>query len=325
MANYQMHHWVLTGIVIFIFSGGSNGCEEIISEMSCHISETYTINPDGTGKVEIVVDDLIIPPEWIGHREGDVDDWNAALVNYLRDNIFPFFTGSGIDVWINLEADFDKKTTIKGTAFFHDIHQILRLRGRERRFGMKYYLSFPPRAKVDDDQIQISWGRFDCEPDLINAMNILSDKEIENFISLNKPKALEELNSNLQMIGGLRRAITLILPGNLVAQQGFQQVVNGIDDQVVLTCTIDAGDIIRHIYHKLTDVAWWRATIESGNHIVSPFLMNPSSMMTVPYATVEGGEPLFNYREEVTAALAEPKSELHNILFGQKIVKQALK
>jgi len=255
--------------------------------------ETYTLNPDGSGKV---VYELTAPlaPDLMGTKQSDPEVQARNSVDKLLKE------SSGIDTWADISWSLtdDAKLYFKGTAYFPDYNQVQLSQG-EMKSSIKENLRF---RKQDDQRLFLS---FEDQTTTNSPAVVLSPEQLQETIRQKKFSFMQ----SRPMLNGILKDMMIeevyVLPGNIIRADSF--TMNEERSEVLLRYD---GDKILNAFDELmkNDLFWEQEALRSDEddklsmHLFNQTTFGSTSMTMV---IIEGPfKPLFDYAAEVSAAKA---------------------
>lgn len=273
---------------------------------------TYTLNPDGSGKVKV---DAVLPArfgEFVSATGGEEPkqkqrepETAAQLDEMLKDTVTDILEDSeGVTAWKNVSAEFrdDGKVHFVGTAYFDDLDELdlenipalspNLIRSEDR--ALTLVLEEDDSDKSDED-----------EPERKRDPRKMSDAELDRYILLQRAQYQRSRGMLVAALTEMEIESVFQLPGPV----GEVRVFERLDDKSVSTRlkgkqVLDAVD--QFMAH---DNAWFRRRIRQKGRVTFPeadqlkkFGLNlDDAKATVPAPK----EPQFNYEKELAAARKE--------------------
>lgn len=252
---------------------------------------TYTINPDGTGKVHL---EARFQPMMLsmGAESKDPEDKARKAARQLIDN------AKGIDIWkdVTVKAGDDGRTEFSGTAYFRDVSRV------------KFQNLGSTAATVSRDgntlTLTVTMGDGDEDEDVA----VQTDMTEEELAAAIKRQRAEYQASKPMMAGFLatmKSDSTFVLPGALTASTNFKKLDNGR-----LSVGFDGARLLGALDRVMADDALLRKSILRGRQLLKDGPGGGQEMNEAlfgakgPICAVTSGpfQPLFDYDSELAAA-----------------------
>lgn len=189
-----MRSWMRIGVVLSLALLAA-GCFET--------KQVITLNPDGSGKVEI--DALLaVSPMMAAAGGGKAPDANLIAQQSVRQMVTD---SQGIDAWSGVSADVTKegKVHIAGTAYFSDLAKV-KVEGVP---GMQAKWTKDGKDMVLEAVMESPEEGEKPEPAKAN----LSDEEVAKALKAKREEWAMQKMMAAQILGSLRMEVTFVLPG----------------------------------------------------------------------------------------------------------------
>ncbi len=281
----------------------------LIAVSGClNIEETYTVNPDGSGKV---LHKSVIPMMNLGFPGQDSDP-EKQMKHCVKEELEK---AQGVDAWtdISFSLDGNDKLIFQGTAYFRDVSQLKFHNG-----GMSFNLFDRIEILPKGGQLILNITSSEAEEEdssETEEQSPLSESEVAEKIQ----EIQAEMDKTRVMMAGVLSEFkikrTFYLPGAVVKTMNLETAQ---DSSLLFHFS---GEKLLSVMDSLfNDEEWMRAEIQAGRN---PFKDKPEddNMLNEKLfgqnapvkAIVDVGEPLFDYNKEVSAAGGMPAAVLKDL------------
>lgn len=255
-------------------------------------TETYVVNPDGSGKVTIES-----TVEELGFGFGDAK--KTSNKEQVRKFVADVLDGSsGVDVWKDVECKKlpDGKTWFKGTAYFSDLGDV-NLKGvSTSNFELQ---------RQADGTMKILYGKDESEEDTAaaGAPPTLSEEEIKRLTDSAKQSFDMALGLMRPMFGTMNIRTTLRIGGSMRSVEGFERATDGR-----LRVIFSGKRLMEMMDSVTTQPNFWRDQViaeASGKRQQKSAEMRKMLFgVDQPSVVIDpaGAKPVFDYKAEVAAA-----------------------
>jgi len=250
----------------------------------------YIINPDGSGKLQhsakVVAVDINI-----GGREKSVEEKAKGVVSKLIQE------SEGIDAWKDVTYSVlpDGRVQINGTAYFHDLAQVVLKHG-----GNNFDL-LKPSYQVEGGKavLSLEWD----EDESSNSSETGGKVADVERLTTERSKYLQMKPMMAAMFGNMKMRQKFSLPAAVESVSNLQQEGKSVILQLTGT------DMMQGIDDFIQDDAWLLAQLNSGKEMGQGF--TPDSSLNeklfgtaddVSAVTAEIGKAQFDYVSEMEAA-----------------------
>lgn len=215
---------------------------------------TYTLNPDGSGKVKI---DAVVPP-W-GGTAGPLDELVKDTLRHILQN------SEGVTAWKEVSAELrdDGKVRFVGTGYFDDFNDV--------RFEMFPALA-PKLLKSDDGALTLVFERDDLDEldkaasERKRALREIPDAELDEYILRQRAAYQQSRAMLLAMLTGMDLKSVFKLPGPVREARVFDRV-----DESSVSTQHKGRQILDSIDEFMAhDNAWFRRRMREKAHVTFP-------------------------------------------------------
>lgn len=279
-----MKNFILTSVCLAaVIAVG--GCFEI--------TQVYTLNPDGSGKVAFEN----ISPNMSGMMapsEGEKPDPTKEAVKAAKD----FMDNSkGVDAWsdVTFKVLDDGRVSIKGVAYFGDLGK-LSLKGESKNSA-----KWTKDDKGGTLEFEMSDNKSAGKPESAPAAE-MTDEQVAAEIKKAREQWAQAKGLMQGVFSNIKMDITFMLPGKLGEVSGFTKTENG-GVQFLFS-----GKKYLEVMDKfMADDKAMAEVIKKGAKKVEPdkdYMMEAMFGTKGPFKAVVGGElkPLFDYKAEMEKA-----------------------
>jgi hypothetical protein len=270
--------------------------------------QTYTFNPDGSGKVTF---DIVLAPPFdpIGGDPGGKSE-DLSIDQLLQRSLKPLLQAQGITGWRDVSASFapDGRLKFAGTAFFKNAADVEFQ--NVPLLGPQYVLSKNPDGSLSLTQKKKMGGGEPEGPGILNRghgkksaeeLAKMTDQQLDAYIMKERIEYQSTKSLLIAMLADAKLKTTFIMPGQPEKVTGFktdgQKVFSEIDGNRVIAGVNKVyamqGAEIRKIYRS-------REAMEAVTRDAIGFIPDESLSATIAKPT----GPQFDYAKEVAAARA---------------------
>ncbi len=291
--------WILLVVGVAVIAG----CVEEKKE--------YTINPDGSGKVDC---DIVFAPfnlNFGGEEASPQSQIKTEVEKILAES-------TGVDAWqkVSFELTDEGKIHFVGTAYFADINKLdIRAGGFTNKQDMFFSRDGSGRITIEiknDSDSEDSGGQ-DKEAEKLTEAEV-SQKVKEMRLQYNKSKPMM-----IGILGTLKSEKVFHLPGRIEEVSNFTKV----DDSTV-QLTLEGMKMLAAMEKIMSDDKLLAEQIRTGKNPMQSGAGDEllgNEMLYGQRAPVRvvagGGKELFDYKTEVAAAKANYKAMLKSLGFGE--------
>lgn len=273
--------------------------------------QTYHLNPDGSGKLELAMTVDTSMMGALGGGGGGQDMGKEVALQLLRGT-------QGIDTWADLthETAADGKTKVNGTAFFKDINKLQMSAGEQAGGASAGALS----STRNGDSWTVSVGVVGGEaaPANVSEAAKLSTEQIKT--AMQQAQAQWEASKSLvaPMVEGAKITTTLKAGGTVKETVGFAKV----DDQTA-SMSFGGAKVIGAIDAMMSDPQIMQEALAGGD-VMSVLRDQKRMQKTIMESLTDGkgmpkveltpGAPAFDYAAESAKARAGQTDALKELL-----------
>jgi hypothetical protein len=292
--------WILLVVGVAVIAG----CVEEKKE--------YTINPDGSGKVNC---DIVFAPFNLNFDGGE----DASSESQVKEAVEKILDDSeGVDAWQNISFELTDEGKIHfiGTAYFADINKVkIKSGGFNSNQSTIFSRDGAGRITIEikGDSDSEDSGEKDKEAEKLTEAEV-SQKVKEMRLQYNKSKPMM-----LGMLGTLKSEMVFHLPGRIEEVSNFTKV----DDSTV-KLTVEGAKMLAAMDKMMADDKLLAEQVRTGKN---PMQSGPGDELRgnemlygqrAPVRVVAvGGKELFDYKAEVATAKANYKAMLKGLGFGE--------
>jgi len=259
--------------------------------------DTFTINADGSGKVEhialISLDGMSLN---FGQELSDEEKLNKVVKDELKES-------EGVDTWSDVTFAWEgDKVRFSGTAYFKNINK---LKFHNSGTTVSMYNTVSLEEDGEFMTVEIKSGKSDGGPKGAEIPDSLTDSEIDERIFEQRA----EYQKNRLMVAGflaeVHRVRRFYLPGSPTIVSNFVKEEDGsfVND-------FKANKILEIMDAKMDDVEFLRKEIKAGRNIMDPASGNDESMNEMVFGkkgdiiveVEHRGQVLFDYDAEVAVS-----------------------
>ena len=291
--------WILLVVGVVVIAG----CVEEKKE--------YTINPDGSGKVDC---DIVFTPFNL-----NLDGEEASPQSQIKAEVEKILKESkGVDAWQNVSFELtdEGKIHFVGTAYFADINK-LKIKSGGFNSNQSTIFSRDGAGRItieikNDSDSEDSGGQ-DKEAEKLTEAEV-SQKVKEMKLQYNKSKPMM-----IGMLGTLKIEKVFHLPGRIEEVSNFTKV----DDSTV-QLTLEGMKMLAAMDKIMSDDKLLAEQIRAGKNPMQSGAGDELSGNEMLYGqrapvrvVASGGKELFDYKTEVAAAKANYKAMAKGLGFGE--------
>ena len=282
---------LLKGMLLLACALGLTGCLDI--------TDTYTFNPDGSGKVvhEAVLAQMNLSMGGASEAPSE-EDLKKIVLEEIKQ-------AKGVEAWrdISYEQRGADRFYFKGTAYFRDVNEV------------KFYNTGAAVNVYDKVSLRNEDGRMiltiassdDAEPD---------DSEIPDITEENVDEEITKMQGEYQktrmmaggIFSGIKRYRTFYLPGTVVSSSNLERTEDG-----ALASRFEGIKLLEFMDRMMNDKEVLREELLKGNDPLQGGPSNEEALNEYVFgeaAPVEviitpGTQPQFDYTAEVAQAAAE--------------------
>lgn len=286
--------WVLSVIALMAIVG----CIEEKDE--------YTINPDGSGKVDI---QALFEPFSFSLDGPEADDPEVVA----KSNVKTILEKSkDVEAWkdISYKMTEDGRISFKATAYFSDISKLDIHNLKTLPF------TFSKNEKGDISlELKVA-GKELAESGKTIAVEKLSKEEIGLKIEAAKRKYQQSKTMLTAFLSEMKTSAVFHLPGRVSSVTSFEENPDG-----TLSITLEGPKMLEAISTLAEDENWWRRQVISGRDLLKDGPEFDPAMNEILFGqkapvcvTITGSlKPLFNYQAEVAAARNSSKEIMREL------------
>lgn len=283
--------------------------------------ETWTINPDGSGKVRYemaMTNPLAALGGALGEGAGGRVDPKELARSIVRDMIEE---SEGLEVWSDVSYEVGKKGKVKfkGTAFFRDISKV--------SIGDQTVAGHVELRKTDDGNLRLLYvfpeekkekAPADKESESESEPEVeLTDAEITRKIAETRAQWQFMQSIMKPMLSSIKTTTVIHLPGDVVTRTAFEE-----KSSREVFFTIGGEKILESLNTMIADDELMKGIVKSGK---DPFAsedlpFDDAEMAEVmfgtemPELTFKPGENIFDYEEELAKAKENPGPALKELV-----------
>ena len=291
--------WILLIVGVAVIAG----CVEEKKE--------YTINPDGSGKVDC---DIVYAPFNL-----NLGGEEAAPKSQIKTEVEKILKESkGVDAWQNVSFELtdEGKIHFVGTAYFADINKVkIKSGGFNSKQDMFFSRDGSGRITIEiknDSDSEDSGAKAKEAEKLTEAE--LSQKVKEMRLQYNKSKPMM-----MGILGTLKSERVFHLPGRIEGVSNFKKV-----DSSTVKLTLEGPKMLAAMDKVMTDDKLLAQQVRAGKNPMQSGLgdeLRGNEMLYGPRAPVRvvagDAKELFDYKTEVATAKANYKAMLKGLGFGE--------
>ncbi len=272
----------------------------------------YTINPDGSGKVDC---DIVFAPFNLNFDGGE----DATSKSQIKTEVEKILEESeGVEAWQNISCELtdEGKIHFVGTAYFADINKVkIKSGGFNSNQSTIFSRDGSGRITIEikNDSDSEDPGGQDKEAEKLTEAEV-SQKVKEMKLQYNKSKPMM-----IGMLGTLKSEIVFHLPGRIGEVSNFTKV----DDSTV-QLTLEGMKMLAAMDKIMADDKLLAEQIRAGKNPMQSGAGDEllgNEMLYGQRAPVRvvagGGKELFDYKAEVAAAKANYKAMVKGLGFGE--------
>ncbi len=265
--------------------------------------QTYTLNPDGSGKVAVT---LVTPFNPFEQALGGGKDKRPSLAEKKRlflDKLLR--TAQGVAAWADVSADYTPEGRLKfqGTAYLKDLKQL----------KSETALSSPARLVPQaDGSLRLVFNPENLKPNLPNGdkeeapdARKLTDKELDEYILGKRVEYQSGKGLLTAMLTDLKFTYIFRLPGDVSEVKAYRA-----EGKRAVSLVMDGNKILKATNDLMArDNAFFRKHLRAGGHIEAGLGGSAEGLKALGLdwheaaATVaRPAGPQFNYGKEVAAA-----------------------
>jgi len=263
------------------------------------ITEVYTLNPDGSGKV---VHEAVFPV-----NELEIDENIGREIKLKEEILAELKNAKGVEVWdeVSYKYEGEDKIYFKATAYFKDISQL-----KFHNSGTS--ITFLDRIVFSCDDGQLSLELRNSSTEEENDRNEkkieekpaleLTEAEVEEQLAKSKKEIVKAKMMLAGLFSDLKIDRTFHLPGTVARSSNFEISLDGS-----VRNNFEGAKLLELITDKLDDEEWLRQQIRSGQdveeasvpdeHTAIGYLFGQKAPVLVVMSKADA--PLFDYEKEV--------------------------
>jgi len=260
--------------------------------------EDYTINPDGSGKV---VHECTFQAVSLDNSSTDS---GRDLTNAVRSMLEQ---AKGVDAWrdVSFKTLDDGRIYFKGTAYFKDLSKF--------EISSQTMLEFVwDKNPAGGATLTVRTNKSENNGPMIRPQHHvvstnLSPEELAKAIKKQRNDFQQSKPMLAGILGPMKHAVTLHLPGKVVSSSNFTTNANGN-----LTITFDGKKLLAAMDKLVNDDEWCRTHNGTGFDNIQDKPTMDVEINELVYGqkapvmvSVNGGTPLFDYATEVASAKNE--------------------
>ncbi len=283
------------------------GAAALVSLTGCvETEETWTLNPDGSGKVSYHMKMMnaasALGESLQGLAEGlDPKEMAKTQAKQLIEN------SDGIDAWsdVHYEVGADGKLHFRGTAYFSDLNKV--------QIGDNEMSGVTKLSKTEDGNVKLAISFPEKEAkDAAPVESDLSEEEVKEQVAQIKSQWTFAKSLMAPLLSEMKSKSTLKLPGEIVS---FQTYKKQSAHEVALE--ISGTSIVQAMDSMMTNDEVLMGSLRKGINPLEnagggmPF--EPEKFLNeifggekLPEVVFKPGEPLFDYAKEIEEARKNP-------------------
>lgn len=281
-------------------------CLACLSALGCvEGDETFTLNPDGSGKVKV---DVVMTPPFDPFGPQPKPNEDESLDDMLRRVLRPLLTSPGISAWKDVSASFapDGRLKFAGTAYFKKLSE-LNLQGTTLLNPMYAVATAPDGSMVltpkDQKKGDPGAGILGSGPGQKGPEELakLSDADLDAYIMKERVRYQSAKPFIMAVLADAKLNLTLVLPGEPQPVKWFKA------DGRTLSATLDGAKMLAGINKMFVlDAAELRKAYRSKEAMdalarnLTGFIPTQAEKIVVP----KPAGPQFDFDKEVAAARA---------------------
>jgi hypothetical protein len=257
------------------------------------MSDEYTINPDGSGKVKI---SRLQPAEmnmFGGKKELDPEEETKKSARKILEK------STGVDAWkdVSWKVADDGRILITGTAYFKDVTKV-RFGGEGANIRLE---------KGEGGKLVLRMGKAKKGPAAApegDAPEKLSEEELKKKVLVQKMKWQQGRGMFVAMMSGLEMKTVINLPGKIEKLSCFKK-----EGDRKVQFTLKGDDFLKVIDEYTAKEDFWKKQATEPGRGDLKNMDTPEALEKLfgskepPVVELSGATaPLFNYAEEVAAA-----------------------
>jgi len=263
--------------------------------------QTYFLNPDGSGKLELTMSVDTSMMGALGGGSGGQDPGKEVALQLLRGT-------QGIETWSGLtyETGADGRTQVKGTAYFKDINKLQMSAGEQAGGASAGTLT----SSLDGTTWTVSMAQTDATaaPAATTTGSTLTPEQLQS--AMQQAKAQWEASKSLvsPMIEGAKITTTVKAGGVIDKTLGFTKT----DDQTA-TLSFGGAKVIGAIDSLMSDPEVMAQALAGGDtmgvlrdqkRLQKAIMDSLTDGQGAPAITLKPGAPAVDYAAEVAQAAA---------------------
>ena len=264
--------------------------------------QTFTINPDGSGKVRL---DVIMAPPIDGFGGGPSKKGDDSIEAMLRKHSRPLLESPGVDAWKDVSTSFasDGRLKFSGTAYFKkiDTYELRNVAFLKSEFALNGAATGPlTLLKANKKKNEQPGLASDRPKKTASEIAKMSDSELDEYILKDRIEYQSSKPLVRAILTDAKIKTTFVLPGVVSEVRGFKTEANG-----AVSYTVDGNGILKAVEALFAqENSELRKIYRSKEGVVSLLETKVAGLPSEnASATVaKPGKPLFDYDAEVKAA-----------------------
>lgn len=258
-------------------------------------TNTYYVNPDGSGKV---IHEVITVADDLNLSGGAASPDPQSLLKKTARKIL--YQSKGIDTWSDIKTSVtdDGKLHFKGTAYFPDIRNVSFADKDNVETSTHLEISLTP-----DGLLTVAM-REDTDDEEISEAVDYSSEQLQQQLQQQRIKYSQMKPIMIQLLDSLKKQDTFHYAGTLVESVNFQAAENSV------SITLEGRKLLAYMDTLMADDARMLELIKRGKNMEEGF-SDPDMYAffwgkpELPAVAIQLARPMFDYAQEVAAAKAE--------------------